>query len=256
MYEVVAIVDKGNAKEENEDCVLINSQVYRQCKTVLDIEKEYMIAAVADGVGGEPFGEIASYETLQVMSSLFELEKQKVCESISGFIGNCFHTLNHLAQKEPEKQNMATTLTGVVLIDEKITTFNLGNSCCFRFRDGILFKMTKDDTIVQTMIDSGMLQESQRKEAENKNIITKYISSNGKIFEPCVQSQIIKFLQDDIILICSDGLVDYVSLEEIETILDKNCPLEKKANELVETANNYVRNDNISVILIRRKENE
>lgn len=253
MYEVAAIVDKGNEKKENEDCILINAQVYRESKVILDVEKEHMIAAVADGVGGEPFGEVASFETLQTIAPLFQLEKEEIYEAISPHILNCFERLQEIAQKEPEKQNMATTLSGVVLTEEKIATFNLGNSCCFRFRDGILFKMTKDDSVVQTMIDSGMLQESQRKDAENKNIITKYVSSNGKIFEPAVQSQIVKFLEDDIILICSDGLVDYVSLEEIETILDKEETLQKKARFLVEAANRYAENDNISVILIRRK---
>lgn len=253
MYEIAAIVDKGNGKEKNEDCILINSQVYRESKVILDIENECMIAAVADGVGGEPFGEVASFETLQTIAPLIQLEKEKIYENISPYILNCFDRLKETVQKEPEKQGMATTLSGVVLLEEKIATFNLGNSCCFRFRDGILFKMTKDDSVVQTMIDSGMLQESQRKNAENKNIITKYVSSNGKVFEPAVESQIVKFLQDDIILICSDGLVDYVSLEEIETILDKEDTLGKKASLLVEAANCYAENDNISVILIRRK---
>jgi PPM family protein phosphatase len=146
---------------------------------------------------------------------------------------------------------MGTTLVVALLCDDHISVAHIGDSRLYRLRDGDLAQLTRDHSLLQEQIDSGMITKDMARRSQNKNLVTRAVG-----IEPDVEADVNTFevKEGDMFLLCSDGLNDMVEDEDIHLTLASLCTnLPLAANQLVQMANDNGGRDNISVILIRVK---
>ncbi len=155
------------------------------------------------------------------------------------------------ANSQPQYAGMGTTLVVTLFCNNQITVAHIGDSRCYRLRGGKLEQVTRDHSLLQEQIDSGLLTKEAAKRSQNKNLVTRALG-----IEPAVEAEIHSYpaQEGDIYLICSDGLNDMVEDEDIESTLGMLAAnLQLAAEQLVQMANDNGGRDNISVVLIKVK---
>ncbi len=153
------------------------------------------------------------------------------------------------AQARPECAGMGTTIVASVFCGNRVSIGHIGDSRCYRLRGEKFEQLTRDHSLLQEQIDSGVLTPEQARYSLNKNLVTRALG-----IEAIVPTDISEYRieANDIYLLCSDGLTDMVDPEVIHTIVDeKRSDLAVAAAELIDLANQNGGRDNISVILIR-----
>jgi serine/threonine protein phosphatase PrpC len=143
---------------------------------------------------------------------------------------------------------MGTTLCCVHLQPEGVVYGHVGDSRIYRFRAGVLLQLTDDHSLLREMIQRGQIQDQPRDTFALKNIITKAIGT-GPVVEPSIN--ITDIHDQDIILMCSDGLSDLMSQEDIQEVLATTTPLRQVAHRLVSLAKTRGGMDNITIVLIK-----
>jgi len=245
--DVYCISDIGCVREQNEDMILCGGNIIRDSKLASLYSKSDfpLIFAVADGMGGHNAGEIASEFAInkilnfkEFFSSLIFLDFKSSFEKIIGMIND---DLLKMGNYDPLKKDLGTTLTGIVFSNNYISTFNIGDSRIYKLRGGFLNQITKDHSLSQ---------ETQMDFVAN-NILTNCLG--GGIINPYVDIESIaeKLVDEDIYLICSDGLYNMISTDDLEKILDSNKILNEIGDELVSIAKKNGGKDNVSLILIK-----
>jgi protein phosphatase len=144
---------------------------------------------------------------------------------------------------------MGTTLVVALFFDNRMSVGHIGDSRLYRLRKDEFSQVTRDHSLLQEQIDSGMITKEQARYSQNKNLVTRAVG-----IDPEVEAEVHTYDVEpgDIYLLCSDGLSDMVTDEDIHATLDAmraNLPL--AATQLVQTANDSGGRDNISVILVR-----
>lgn len=225
--EYYSISEKSTKREINEDNFLI-----------LETNDEY-IFAIADGMGGLPFGDIASKIAIETL--------QKQCNEDSS-LANDFETINNTILEEGNKKQVQMGSTLVVLKINRntrnIQVAQIGDSRAYIINK--FFWRTKDDSYVQDLIDRGMLEKDQAFGHPYKHILTKALGIQKKI-----SINIYNTLMDKgIILLSSDGLHDYVKDDDIQKIV-KKCPLKLVCNELFKQARLNGSNDDVTIIIVQ-----
>lgn len=210
--------------------------------------KDFNIYIVADGMGGHNAGEVAS-----------KAAAEGIVEYIKENIGN--QSQNDLLIKAIEKVNkdiydmskvnknysgMGTTITACFQIGSNITIANVGDSSCFGFKNINLCKLTKDHSLVQELVDLGTISEQEAVNHPKKNIITRAVGTSEDIKVDIFTKKIDEY---DIFLICSDGLTNEVSKDDIASTINESDDLECACKKLVEQAKENGGNDNITVLL-------
>lgn len=240
------LTDSGKVRSHNEDNLII----------VKNKNNEYLMA-VADGMGGHKAGEIASSIAINHLSSEYSLiDSMGSKEDAIAWFRNIVCEINDLIFKytneNPESKGMGTTLVMCLLTDSYLLFGNIGDSSGFVKKDGKLFKVTKDHTLVNLLISSGELNEEDAKFHPKKNVLMKALGAVNPaeidIFD--VEKNI------DGILLSSDGLTNMLSIEQIENVLKLDISLEDKAKKLITKSNNRGGTDNISVALLEIESGE
>ncbi|MFA5524871.1 MAG: protein phosphatase 2C domain-containing protein [Tissierellales bacterium] len=250
MYKIYGITDKGLVYEHNEDCFMVNSDVCFD-KLNIEVDSQCILAAVADGVGGENAGELASrmcLEKLAVMDMNLDLEE------IREYIKGISQDISDFALNKPELSGMATTLAGVICSGDRFIILNVGNSRVYRFRNGNLRQFTIDDTLVQIMYDSGQITREEMGNHPNRHVLLQAIGK-GNINTPIdvhLHEAKNPMEKGDILLLCTDGLSDLVNNDEIKNSLESSIEIEEMAEELVKKAKIAGGYDNITVLMIKR----
>jgi len=223
------------------------------------------LAVLADGMGGYNAGEVASgiavalitKETrdtvlrippYEVDGDTGELMATKILRTV---IAKANASIYQAANSQPQYAGMGTTLVVALLCDDRISVAHIGDSRLYRLRDGDLAQLTRDHSLLQEQIDSGMITKDMARRSQNKNLVTRAVG-----IEPDVEADVNTFdvQEGDMFLLCSDGLNDMVEDEDIHLALASLCTnLPLAANQLVQMANDNGGRDNISVILIRVK---
>ena len=238
--------DKGLQRQNNEDVCFI-----------LLADKVYVIA---DGVGGGNAGEIASRTAVSQIASYIvdhPIEETGDKYRIASYFQNCLERVNghifEMANKYTANHGMATTIVVVYAEREKAYIANVGDSRAYLFRDGQLTQLTEDHTYVNTLVKAGLLTEEEAKVDERKNVITKAMGAEPEVEPDFFQVDI---MPGDIILMCTDGLYDEVSEEEIVQVIQKQRSMSDTCSELVQRANENGGRDNITVITLRVTEED
>ncbi|MEO8249924.1 MAG: Stp1/IreP family PP2C-type Ser/Thr phosphatase [Burkholderiales bacterium] len=240
-FEFHAQTHPGRARENNEDAI------------VFDVTQQ--IAVLADGMGGYNAGEVASaMATELVLDSLTTWKSQagpapdpaQVRNAIEDAVDKVNRVIFDAANQNPDYSGMGTTLVVAVLLPQSVVIGHLGDSRCYRMRGGTLALLTRDHSLLQEQLDAGLITPRQAAQSGNRNLVTRALG-----VEDAVLLEVHDFEAEpgDLYLICSDGLNDMVGDEEIAEILTGAAPLARKADALVNAANEYGGRDNVSVLL-------
>jgi protein phosphatase len=250
VLEIVTRSDPGMVRSNNEDSVMANPM--------------RGFAVLADGMGGYNAGEVASGMATALLGS--ELEKAFIAQEPSSRdasgkswaevtlvaeMARVNGAIYQAAQSQPHYAGMGTTLVVAVFHDNKVTVGHIGDSRLYRLRGEDFQAITRDHSLLQEQIDSGLITAEQARHSQNKNLVTRAVG-----IDPEVQAEIHDHavLPGDVYLFCSDGLNDMVEDDEIAMTLGAlSANLELCATQLVQMANDNGGRDNVSVILVKVK---
>ena len=241
------LTDTGKVRNHNEDSV-----------TILKNNNNEYLLIVADGMGGHRAGEIASSLVLTHLGKRFT-DTSTIGSKIDGInwirdnIAEINKEIIDYTKENPESTGMGTTCVLALLTKEFLIFANVGDSSGFVFKNGKLTKVTKDHTLVNLLIEAGDLTEEEAKYHPKKNVLMKALGTFEKvevdIFE--VDTNV------DGILLCSDGLTNMLSKEQIEKVLnDEELEIEEKLIKLIRKSNARGGQDNISVAYLTLESGE
>lgn len=246
--EMAACSDPGRVRSNNEDSVLANAPLG--------------LAVLADGMGGYNAGEVASGMATAVLGSelmhafgarspgdIGASGETWAKEALRDVIARTNAAIHQAANTNPKYASMGTTLVAVQFFDNRLTVAHVGDSRLYRLRDGKLMRMTRDHSLLQEQIDSGLLTPEQARFSQNKNLVTRALGVDTTV-NIDVSEHAVRL--DDIYLLCSDGLNDMVEDEGIEMALVRLAGnLSYCATQLVQMANENGGRDNVSVVLAK-----
>lgn len=239
------ITDTGRQRENNEDAFI--------AQPVLN--KQYILACVIDGVGGYEGGEVASAIARESVLSSFKDPSADMITTMQ----QAFVAANKKIYEEKLRShrfsNMACVATLAVadIKNNKLWYAHVGDTRLYLFRDHSLVKLTKDQSFVGFLEDSGRLTEEEAMKHPKRNEINKALGfeTQSILSSDYMETGESPFLPGDTILLCSDGLTDMAGSKEIAAILEAKISLEQKAGELIAAANNAGGKDNITVVLVQ-----
>lgn len=238
--------DKGLHRNNNEDAcfVLLQDKVY----------------LVADGVGGGNAGEIASRTAVNEIANYIvdnPIEQATNKYAIVNYLQDCLDKTNEkifgMARKYEQNRGMATTVAVLYANGGKAYIANIGDSRVYLYRDGKMVQLTEDHTYVNTLLKAGVISEEQAAVDKRKNVITKALGAEDTVEPDFFQVDI---AEDDIFIVCTDGLYNEVDNEKMIEILEKNISMSDVCAELVSAANSRGGHDNITVISLKVTEED
>jgi PPM family protein phosphatase len=245
-YEFCFRTDPGLARENNEDSVTVDEAT--------------RLGILADGMGGYNAGEVASgMATTFIKSELGRWLAQagrhanarEVRRAMEICVDNANRSIFNAANSNPQYSGMGTTLVVGVFQDGRLMLGHIGDSRCYRLRNGELEQITKDHSLLQEQMDAGLITPEQAATSTNKNLVTRALGVEDAVLLEVNEHRV---EAGDIYLMCSDGLSDMVDDEGIARILGQDAPLEQKVASLIDTANANGGRDNISVLVARASE--
>ena len=247
--EIASCTDPGMVRSHNEDSIAADAA--------------NGLVVLADGMGGYNAGEVASgmattviiTEMQQILTAArpYDIDQRNNQEIATRLVREQVLKANtsiyQAAQSQPQYAGMGTTLVTCLFFDNRILVAHLGDSRLYMLRDGKFSQVTRDHSLLQEQIDSGIITAEQAKKAAHKNLVTKALG-----IDPSVEPEIHEYptKPGDIYLLCSDGLCDMVEDDDIGMTLQAlGANLKLAAQQLVQMANDNGGRDNVSVILVR-----
>ena len=242
-WEYEALTDPGRVRANNEDAIAVDPALG--------------LAVLADGMGGYNGGEVASGMAIALLRASFGLwlahagsqaPVRSVRLALQVGTDEANSAILEAGSANPDLQGMGTTLVLAVFNPERIVVGHIGDSRCYRLRDGHLDQLTRDHSLMQDQLDAGLITPEQAALSPHRNLVTRALG-----IERAVDLEITEYpvLPDDVYLLCSDGLSEMVRDADILQILLQPHALIEKAALLVAAANDNGGRDNISVVLAR-----
>ncbi|WP_308364178.1 MULTISPECIES: Stp1/IreP family PP2C-type Ser/Thr phosphatase [unclassified Microbulbifer] len=238
--------DVGRVREANEDSI--------RCHT--DPNHPFAYVIVADGMGGYSGGATASKiaaDTLQhhlnsqLDSAFFSCTPEQQQAALHTSLVNAIHAANreilNAKSAHPHLSQMGTTLVLAVIWHDFLIVAHLGDSRAYLWNHYGLQRLTRDHSVVQEMIDSGQLTPEQAQESNIRNHITRALGVSDHV-EPIINSW--KLTENALLLLCSDGLTEYLDDRAIEEVLASHRPALDCVYRFVDDANRLGGRDNIS----------
>jgi serine/threonine protein phosphatase PrpC len=250
--EIVALTHSGMVRAHNEDSVAADAA----CGLVV----------LADGMGGYNAGEVASgisvsvtmTETAQPLknSSPVARDEESGEELAVALLGRSIQKANasiyQAAQSDAQYAGMGTTIVSALFYDNRVVVAHVGDSRLYRLRDETLEVITRDHSLLQEQIDCGMISVENARHSQNKNLVTRAVGIDAELIP---EIHVHDVAVGDIYLLCSDGLNDMVEDDDIQSILyAMQGNLALAAEQLIQTANDNGGKDNVSVILVKVKQ--
>lgn len=237
--QAYGLTDTGRVRSKNQD------YLYFFAEPTADLENLFFLA---DGMGGYRAGDYASWYVVEELVRYMR-EKQGVPlvtrfqEGIRQINGQLYQK----AQSGPEYKGMGTTLVAASTEGRTLYVVNVGDSRLYLLHEKKLSQVTRDHSYVEELVARGELERGSRDYQKQKHIITRAVGA-----EPQVQADFfeLELKPGDLVLMCSDGLSNMVSDQEIVEILMMEMSLKQKVEQLIQKANEHGGLDNIAVILI------
>ncbi len=247
--QIVSESHTGMVRSHNEDSVTFDASSG--------------LVVLADGMGGYNAGEVASGIAASVLSveigHQLATSRPEKKDAVSGEdvgvvllrenVKKANASIFHVAASQPQYSGMGTTIVAGLFYDNRVAVAHVGDSRMYRLRGEIFESVTRDHSLLQEQIDSGMISKADARNSKNKNLVTRAVGIDAEV-EPEVHVYDVQV--GDIYLLCSDGLNDMIEDEEIGAtlqMLKANLPL--AAKELIQLANDNGGRDNVSVILVK-----
>ncbi len=243
MIRVIGSSHIGMVRKENQDAFLLNQ-----------LADSGALLVVCDGMGGIQGGKTASDIACK---TFFDCVSQGASDSLADLeVYDLFNEAITLANKKVYSKSrddlqlmgMGTTLVAVLILDKKAYFANVGDSRAYILSGAGIDRVTRDHSVVQELVDMGSITEKQAKNHLNKNIITRAVGVELSVeFDFYVRS----LKADDIVLLCSDGLTNFVDDLEIQFEFANSKVFENVPQKLIELANTRGGKDNITVLAAR-----
>ena len=209
------------------------------------------LIAVADGMGGHAGGEVASSIAIKELSKLVpisqssDIDADSLEDLLAQSISEIDSEILRVASVDPELRGMGTTLTALLLHQDRIALIHIGDSRAYRLRDGELEQLSLDHTVLQELIDQGKLTISEANEHPQRSLLTQVLMGSGNLDPVLV---VYERKAGDRYLLCSDGLSSVLSNKEIKLLLKKS-KREDAVAALVEATYLNDAPDNVTVIV-------
>jgi serine/threonine protein phosphatase PrpC len=234
MLRSVKVSDIGLVRTNNEDAAHAGRR----------------LVALADGIGGMPSGELASAIVVQALATLDAepdgpAPMRDALAALKGAVEVANQQILEAGESDTSHDGMGTTVTALLLSGEEIALLNVGDSRCYLHRDGELSQLTKDDTLVQTLVDQGILTADEARVHPRRSIVTQALQ--GLSYE--ATSAVHPVRPGDRFLLCSDGLSDMVVDKVIGDTLNAYSDLRECAEHLVKLALDAGASDNVTVVV-------
>lgn len=234
--------DKGIVREQNQDGYFVTAFDENNC-----------FAVVCDGMGGPNAGDVASELAVTNISERFVAAWRQGISlfSVKNIMITALNAANIVifdeATENADYKGMGTTAVAAYVSGNDVLIANIGDSRAYLIDNGIS-QITKDNSLIQEMIDSGKLSLEEAKHFPYKNVITRALGIEGHVD---IDFTDIKLNEGNTLLLCSDGLTNYVSDNEILQII-KDSDIKTVSGKLIETANKNGGGDNITVVVITK----
>lgn len=233
--EMATATDVGQVRQRNEDEVRILP--------------EAGAVVLADGMGGHQAGDEASRLAVDIVAEQIHKSDQVDTTAMTAWIEAANQAIRELARTNAAFRGMGATIVVAVCRDDTLLFGHVGDSRLYRLWDNALHQLTEDHTLVQRYINEGMISAVEGKSWAGRNLLTKGLGIEDIASPTCGQSSL---YAGQTYLLCSDGLTDPVTDDEITEILSNpGLSADDAANELVDLANANGGPDNISVAIIR-----
>lgn len=245
ILKVDAACDKGCVRERNEDMILVGNRLLRDgvCSVTASlIESPSFVLALADGMGGHSDGALASEMTLRDLRDFIHQLPNQISENelfslFKEWIQKMHLKLTQLAVNNPAQPGMGTTLAGVIFHGDIHFLFNVGDSRLYRFRDGVLKQLTVDHSCAD--LSAG---------THRSAAIFNSIGGGGKSVFVDIEGLKDRLFHEDILLLCSDGLSDYLTGEEMQDLLNDG---NTSVASFIDAAHSVGAPDNVSIGILQ-----
>jgi protein phosphatase len=259
--EIYGTTNVGLIRADNQDAFLIANLETGDIATTsapstISVHTAPFIMIVADGVGGAASGALAS--SIATETILGELHRwwrkvpKRTAESIEAALKRGIDSANReifqTATTSPEHHGMGTTATLALVIEGEAFIAQVGDSRAYLVRKGTAKQLTKDQSFVQRLIDAGRMTAKVAAQSEHRNIILQALGPEEKVVTDFYR---VKLENDDAMVLCSDGLSNQVSNEDIARIVRGAAKPQDVCNALIEEALHTGAPDNVTVVTAR-----
>lgn len=209
-------------------------------------------AVVCDGMGGANGGNIASAMAVKTISEQISSSYRSGmgANSVRTMLESAIYAANsnifEMAQSVDTLAGMGTTVVAAVVIGNTAYIAHAGDSRAYLFNPDGLVQITRDHSVVQNLVEAGKITVDQAKNHPHKNVITRALGVDERII---IDYNEIKLSENDVILICTDGLTNFIEQQDIYTVM-KTCSFYEYPDKLIELANKGGGGDNITVVIM------
>jgi protein phosphatase len=236
IVEQAGLTDVGRQRTANEDSLVVSPPLF----------------AVADGMGGAKAGEVASAVAVEAVEQAHDSDEPAEAQ-LAGIVRDANRRIYDLAVADESRRGMGTTLTLAKVHGAEVSLAHVGDSRAYRMREGELSQLTRDHSLVAELERSGQITPEAAEHHPQRSIITRALGPEPDVE---VDTYTLAGREDDVFLICSDGLTSMISDDEVASIVRSAGSLGEAAEALVRAANQSGGKDNITVILFRLGEGE
>jgi protein phosphatase len=254
--------DVGRTREHNEDTFIVANLTAKESSLQPQVREHELgpkgsLLMVADGMGGAAAGEVASEMAAETVfehlvgtwSNDSENTPQQFAYRLKEAVEEANTRIHNYAKEHPEMRGMGTTTTAVGVLADGLFLTQVGDSRAYLVRNGEGIQLTKDQSLMQRLVDAGEITEEEAEKSERRNIILQALGPDPKVRVDLTNQQL---RRGDAIVICSDGLSGQVTREEIaERVGQKGRDLGDVCAELIDLANERGGPDNITVVIAR-----
>ena len=256
---LVGMTDVGRVRQHNEGAFLVLDRAAgRRAANGEQLQVELRSAtvfAVADGMGGAAAGEVASRMASDTLAEILGAADyaDATPDQIAALMDHAIQQANDEILKEaadnPERKGMGTTMTAAVGIPGRLFISQVGDSRGYLLRKGKINRLTKDQSLIEQLIEEGTLTEEEAEKLGGRNIVLQAVGVEESLR---VDTKHWEVLRGDVVLLCSDGLTGMVKDEAVESILNECAgDLPAALERLIDAANDGGGRDNITAVLAR-----
>jgi len=229
--DYAALSDVGRVRRNNEDSAYAGPN----------------LLLLADGMGGAAAGEVASAAAVQVIRKLDKpgISGEDMIEALAGAVHRANERLSELVEEDPEREGMGSTVTALMFDGVQLGLAHLGDSRAYRMRGGQLQQLSRDHTFVQSLVDEGRISAEEAFTHPHRNLILRVLDGRP---DSDPDLEIIDVQAGDRLMLCSDGLPDYVSDQVIAASMADGTP-DSVVVELITHALEAQSNDNITCVV-------
>lgn len=242
--------DIGRVRSTNQDSFIA-------CRLTDDV----VLCAVCDGMGGKAGGSEASQRALEVFcaevaafvgqADATSAPEPEIRQVLTGAVDKANDEVYKMATSDKALSGMGTTLVAALIIGDQLYGINIGDSRMYLIQNGEAVQYTHDHSYVQYLVDIGKLTPAEARLSTNRNIITRAVGIDEKVEADIRVSRLPREEGGGHILLCSDGLTNFVENHEIAQIAENpDTTLEQKVDAMIALANERGGTDNITAVLV------